>query len=137
MNRRDAISFFFKAFLALAFISHTGLPPRAYGVYPVQTQANSKSIALEIPQGWTVFRSQNGLIVPHPLGWNVQERGDGGFVVYRPGPGGGAIAVVYVQPIAKIEGRAAAVLTEYRYPSAGQPSCSTNCMPFGAISSSG
>ncbi len=65
---------------------------------------------MEIPPGWTVFRGQSGLVVPHPAGWNVKERGDGGFVAFRPDPQGKAVAVVYVQPIAKIEGRSAGVV---------------------------
>jgi hypothetical protein len=50
------------------------------------------------------------LIVPHPAGWNVKERRDGGFVAFWPDPQGKAVAVVYVQPIAKIEGRSAGVV---------------------------
>lgn len=65
---------------------------------------------MEIPPGWTVYRGQSGLVVPHPAGWNVKERGDGGFVAFWPDPQGKAAAVVYVQPIAKIEGRSAGVV---------------------------
>jgi nucleoid DNA-binding protein len=76
---------------------------------PPPAQSAPRQVRLEIPPGWTVFRGPSGLIVPHPAGWNVQERGDGGFAAFCPGQDGGAIAVVYVQPIAKIEGRAASV----------------------------
>jgi len=65
---------------------------------------------IEIPPNWTVFRGQGGLIVLHPVGWKVQERDGGAFLALRPGPDGGAMAVVYVQPIAKIEGQAPGVV---------------------------
>ena len=82
------------------------------GRYAAQSPAQTapQQIRFEIPPGWTVFRGQSGLIVPHPVGWSVTERGDGGFVAFCPGPDGGAMAVVYVQPIAKIEGRAVGVV---------------------------
>jgi hypothetical protein len=91
-------------------------------LFPIASQSvvqNTKSapaqplpqkIRLEMPPGWTIFRGQSGLIVPHPVGWNVQQRGEGGFVASCPGQDGGAMAVVYVQPIAKIDGKATGVV---------------------------
>ena len=46
----------------------------------------------------------------YPVGWKVQERGNGAFVAFRPGADGGAMAIVYVQPIAKIDGQATGVV---------------------------
>ncbi len=65
---------------------------------------------LRVAPGWTMYRGQNGLILFHPAGWQVQERGSGGFLSYRPGPGGNATAVVLAQPIEKIEGQAQGVV---------------------------
>jgi len=79
----------------------------ARGVCGAQLQASPQQVRLEIPAGWTVFRGPSGLIVPHPAGWKVRERADGGFTAFRPGQDGGALAVIFVQPIVKIEGRAA------------------------------
>jgi hypothetical protein len=86
--------------------------PSAMGqnIYKPNTQIPPKKVQLEIPPGWTVFRGQNGLIVPHPVGWKIQDRGSGAFLAFRPGPDGGAITVLYVQPIAKIEGKASGVV---------------------------
>ncbi len=76
----------------------------------LSAQTAPRQTRLELLPGWTVFRGQTGLIVPHPAGWSVQERGAGGFVASCPGPDGGAMAVTYVQPIAEIEGRAAGIV---------------------------
>jgi hypothetical protein len=100
MHRKRSLSVL--ALLVLAGIVQ-GVPPS-----PAGTAA--QRVSMQIPPGWTVFRGQSGLIVPHPAGWTVRERGDGGFAAYRPGQDGGAIALVYVQPIAKIEGRSAGVI---------------------------
>ncbi len=72
--------------------------------------AAPQQVNMPIPPGWTVFRGPSGLIVPHPAGWNVQERGDGGFAAFCPNAEGRAVALVYVQPIAKIDGRSAGVV---------------------------
>jgi len=73
-------------------------------------QSHSQQIRAEIPAGWTVFRGQRGLIVLHPLGWSVQERGAGAFLAYRLGPGGMVAALALAAPIEKIEGRALGVV---------------------------
>jgi hypothetical protein len=81
-------------------------------IYQPNSQSAPQKVQLEIPPGWTVFQGQNGLIVPHPVGWKIQDRGGGAFVAFRPGPDGGAMTVLYVQPIAKIEGKASGVVRE-------------------------
>jgi len=80
-----------------------GGPPSPAGIA-------AQRVSMQIPPGWTVFRGPSGLIVPHPAGWNVQERGDGGFAASCPNAEGRAVALVYVQPIARIEGRSAGVV---------------------------
>jgi len=82
----------------------------APGDRPRPVPAGTQQINMQIPPGWTVYRGQNGLVVPHPSGWNVQERGDGGFAAFCPNQEGRAVALVYVQPILKIEGRSAGVV---------------------------
>lgn len=67
------------------------------GVQPLSKEIRA------VPQGWTVFKSQSGLILFHPIGWQVQERSNGGFMTYRPGPGGVATTLVLVEPKAKID----------------------------------
>ena len=48
---------------------------------------------------WVADRTAAGsLYVPHPPGWVVQERNAGAFIVYRPGTGPVAEALVYVRP---------------------------------------
>jgi hypothetical protein len=100
MHRKHSASVL--VFLAMAGITQGGPPS------PVQ--AAPRQVRLEIPPGWTVFRGPSGLIVPHPAGWNVRERGDGGFAASCPNAEGRAVALVYVQPIAKIEGRSAGII---------------------------
>lgn len=92
---------------SLAPVASAGAPG---GAGPAGAQAGPRQVRFEVPPGWTVFRGQSGLIVPHPAGWNVKELGDGGFVAFWPGPEGRAAAVIYVQPIVKIEGRASGVV---------------------------
>jgi hypothetical protein len=78
-------------------------------VKQTETSTPAQQARVDIPAGWTVFRGQSGLIVFHPVGWQVQERNGGAFFAYRPGQGGGVRSVVFVQPIEKIEGTAAGV----------------------------
>jgi len=82
--------------LAIGALSSPALFGRAPGAVQTPAQAAPQRTRLEVPPGWTVFRGPGGLIVPHPAGWTIQERGDGGFVAFSPGPDGGAMAVVYV-----------------------------------------
>ncbi len=74
------------------------------------TQSNPQRIRFEMPAGWTVYRGQSGLIVAHPPGWIVRERGEGAFQASRPQRAGMAEALVLVAPLAKIEGRALGVV---------------------------
>jgi hypothetical protein len=78
-------------------------------IFQNQPAASQKS-RLEVPQGWKVFRGHSGLVVLHPAGWQIQERKDGGFIGLRPGSEGGPTALVVVQPIAEIDGRASGVV---------------------------
>jgi hypothetical protein len=110
MRRRDRVSLLFMSPLVFGFLFLATSSVVAQNNYEPATAGSPQKIQLEIPPGWTVFRGQNGLIVPHPVGWKVQEHGSGAFVAFRPGPDGGAMAVVYVQPIAKIEGKATGVV---------------------------
>lgn len=73
-------------------------------------QAAAPTHRLRVAPGWTLYRGQTGLILCHPAGWQVQERGSGGFLSFRPGPAGNATAVVLAQPIEKIEGQALGVV---------------------------
>jgi hypothetical protein len=50
------------------------------------------------PPGWVAYHRAGQLLVPHPPGWRVQDRGEGAFIVYLPGPGPDAQALVYVRP---------------------------------------
>lgn len=81
----------------------------AQGV-PAPSGHQAQGSRLTLPPGWTVFRGSSGLIVPHPAGWQVRELGDGGFFSFRPGADGQAGALVLVQPIRRIEGRALATV---------------------------
>ena len=110
MKNRYGFPRLFRTGSVFGFLFVIALPAFAPSFNNVLAQAVPQQVRLETPPGWTVFRGQSGLIVPHPAGWNVQERGDGGFVLFRPNPEGKATAVVYVQPIFKIEGRAAGVV---------------------------
>jgi hypothetical protein len=51
-----------------------------------------------LPPGWTAFYRDGQLFVPHPPGWQVQERGEGAFIAFLPGDGAAAQALVYVKP---------------------------------------
>jgi hypothetical protein len=110
MRRRSRLSLFFMFPLVFVFLFLVTSSGVAQNIYQPTTQSPPQKIQLEIPPGWTVFRGQSGLIVPHPVGWKVQERGSGGFITFRPGSDGGAMTMVYVQPIAKIEGKATGVV---------------------------
>lgn len=77
---------------------------------PYPTQFAQQPSGIQLPAGWTVFRGNSGLVVPHPVGWLVQERNAGAFLAYRPGPNGVAQAIVLVNPIERIEGRAMGVV---------------------------
>jgi hypothetical protein len=108
MKHHGEPSLLFMGYLVLGLLF---LPPAmAQNIYQPNTQIAPQKVQLEIPPGWTVFQGQNGLIVPHPVGWKVQDRGSGAFGAFHPGPDGGAISVLYVQPIAKIEGKASGVV---------------------------
>lgn len=61
---------------------------------------------------WTLYRGDSGLVLLHPPGWTVHERGGGAFAVVHAGTSGGADAVVAVQPIERIEGSALGVVRE-------------------------
>jgi hypothetical protein len=74
------------------------------------SQAKAAPKPMTIPAGWTLFRGSGGVVVLHPKGWQVQDRGSGSFIAYRTGDDGGARAVVLVEPIPKIEGRASGVV---------------------------
>ncbi|MCU0560454.1 MAG: hypothetical protein MUD16_09710 [Desulfobacterales bacterium] len=67
---------------------------------------------VSVAPGWGVFRGRDGLVLFHPIGWQVQERAAGGFIAFRPGAGGNATALVFAQPIEKIEGQAQGVAQE-------------------------
>jgi hypothetical protein len=55
--------------LSFCFFSHSS----------TVAQSNPQQNRFEIPAGWTVYRGQSGLIIAHPPGWIVQERGKGVF----------------------------------------------------------
>lgn len=63
-------------------------------------------------EAWALHRGDGGLVLLHPRGWSVQERGGGAFAVFHPGPSGAADAVVAVQPIERIDGSALGVVRE-------------------------
>ena len=71
--------------------------------------AQTQPAPIRLDPGWTVYRGQGGLILFHPVGWQVNERGDGSFLAYRRAGYGNANALVLVQPIAKIDGSAAGI----------------------------
>jgi len=48
-----------------------------------------------------------GLVVPHPVGWQVEERGNGAFTVSRAGA-----ALIYVKPLHFPAGRSVAVVLD-------------------------
>lgn len=50
------------------------------------------------PPGWVAHHRPGQWLVLHPPGWQVQDRGDGAFVVVLPGAGAEALALVYVKP---------------------------------------
>lgn len=60
--------------------------------------------------GWAVYHNPSGLVVPHPAGWQVRALGNGGFFAFRPAGGQGATAVVYVMPLASVQGSAEGVV---------------------------
>ena len=47
----------------------------------------------DVAPNWVAYY-RAGLVVPHPVGWQVQERGGGAFTVSRPGA-----ALIYVKPL--------------------------------------
>jgi hypothetical protein len=61
-----------------------------------------------VPGDWVAYYRPGNLVVPHPPGWRVQERGDGAFIVSLPGAGSAPQAVVYVKPQRFTENRNAA-----------------------------
>jgi hypothetical protein len=82
----------------------------AQTIYPSQRQSAPQKHRIQLPSGWKVFQGERGLIVLHPAGWQIQERPNGAFLAYRPGPEGGATAVVLAEPIQQIEGPAMGVV---------------------------
>ncbi len=56
----------------------------------------------DIASTWVAYY-RAGLVVPHPAGWQVQERGNGAFTVSRPGT-----ALIYVKPLSFPAGRSVA-----------------------------
>ena len=96
--------------ISLSLLSMAPPEGSAQGLYGSAGQVTGGASRLEIPAGWTVYRGQTGLIVPHPQGWEVRERGGGSFVAFRQASGGGAESVVCVRPIEKIEGKSAGVV---------------------------
>jgi hypothetical protein len=110
MKCHGKASLIFTSLSILYLLSLIPSPAISQNIYPAKAQPAPQRVQLEIPPGWTVFQGQNGLIVPHPVGWKIQDRGSGAFVAFRPGPDGGATLVLYVQPIAKIEGKASGVV---------------------------
>lgn len=108
MRYRDRSLLIILSLLVLPFF----LAPPASGqnIYQPTVQSHSQQIKAEIPPGWTVFRGQSGLLVVHPLGWSIQERGAGTFLAYRLGPGGAANALALVMPMEKIDGQALGVV---------------------------
>jgi hypothetical protein len=100
----------FMASLVFGFLSLIVSSAAAQNLNPSKTQPPPQKTPLEIQPGWTVFRGQSGLIVSHPAGWQIQERKNGAFLAYRPGSGGVARALVLVEPIQKIDGRAMGVV---------------------------
>jgi hypothetical protein len=56
----------------------------------------------DLAPNWVAYY-RAGLVVPHPVGWQVQERGNGAFIVSRPGA-----ALIYVKPLQFPSGRSAA-----------------------------
>lgn len=106
-SRKTCLPAVFCLFLIILVFS----TPDAFcrSVKQAEASTPAQNARLDIPTGWTIFRGQSGLIVFHPIGWQVQERNGGSFVAYRPGPGGGVTSVVFVQPIEKIEGTASGV----------------------------
>jgi len=80
-------------------------------VAPSQENMLQKSLGntskIQIPDGWSLYvNRESSLVIQYPVGWKIQDRGGGSFVVYRPG----FDAVVYVQPINEVEGSAASVV---------------------------
>lgn len=63
-------------------------------------------------ESWSLYRGDSGLVLLHPPGWTVHERGGGAFAVVHANPSGAADAVVAVQPIERIEGSALGVVRE-------------------------
>lgn len=60
--------------------------------------SSSLAASAALPAGWTVYHRERALFVPHPIGWRVQERGEGAFIAFLPGSGSAAQALVYVKP---------------------------------------
>ncbi|MFZ0450030.1 MAG: hypothetical protein WAL98_12380 [Desulfatiglandaceae bacterium] len=106
MMDRKKIAFFSAA--ALLFLT----PPfvAAQGSPEVSALSHSPQNRVVLPTGWKVFRGTSGLVVLHPHDWNIRVRGGGAFLAYRAGPGGAASALVMVQPIESIDGRATGVV---------------------------
>ena len=58
-----------------------------------------ESVAADaLPPGWAAYHRERALFVPHPVGWQVQERGEGAFIAFLPSSGTAAQALAYVRP---------------------------------------
>jgi hypothetical protein len=79
-----------------------------YGLFPQAAAEAAPHQTLRIAEGWKLFRGKEGVVLSCPGNWVVNEMGNG-VVVYRPGPSGGANALVVSQPV-QIEGRAVSVV---------------------------
>ena len=73
MKHPDRSPLIILSLLVLPFL--LAQPASGQNIYQPTVQSRSQQIKAEIPPGWTVFRGQSGLVVVHPLGWGVQERG--------------------------------------------------------------
>jgi len=98
------------AILAFLLLLANAFSGEAQNIYQSNPQKPSQRAQIQIPPGWTMYRGQSELVVFHPQGWKVQEQGEGAFVAFRPSADGGATAVVYVQPMGKIEGRSSGIV---------------------------
>jgi len=82
MKPKDRPSRIFLSLLIFPFLFFAASSAFAQNIYQPTVQSHPQNIKAEIPPGWTVFRGQSGLIVIHPLGWTVQDRGKGAFLYY-------------------------------------------------------
>ena len=92
---------------AVCCILYPGSVPASSQYQPQSPQAATR----QLPAGWKVFRGEKGLVVLHPVGWNVVENAGGAFIAHdQAGANGSALSFVYVQPLTKIEGASLGVI---------------------------